>query len=293
MRDSTEKQARSSERESHPLAILARALRKGWVEHRKLHRRCRKRLTTKAVHRHRVQLRRLVSLLDLLRGLADAGDLRKARRMLRRRHRATRGLRDAQVGLKNVGRLPDGLTGADGFAEWLAARERRAARKADRTLKGLEQKRLPRLMDSLESGLLRSAGKDPVLRARRKLRRNVDRAFERFAVRDRSVAAEAPEAIHGARVALKRYAYMTGQTQPILTDRVEASAGSLREFMAAMGRIQDCEVLLAALGQYESKSKASQGAHRALRGELTRRRDSLIAGYLRARRTQGRLRPDA
>jgi len=293
MKGSTATAARRSGREFHPLAVLARSLRRGWRAHGKLHERCCKSLTTKAVHRHRVQLRKLMSLLDLLSGLADVDDLGKARRLLKRRHRVTRGLRDAQVGLRNIGRLPAGLTGAPEFAEWLAKREKRSARRASKQLKTLKQKRLSHLMESLESGLRRKTGTEGAGRVTRRLQRNVDRAFERFAVRDRSVAAEAPEAIHSARVALKRCAYMTEETLPLLEGRNAATVASLREFTAVMGRIQDCEALMAALERYERKSRKPADSHRGLRGELKRSRDSLIAEYLRARRASGTLRAAA
>jgi len=263
--------------------LLADALHEAWSRHVERDRKCRAKFTRKSVHRSRVETRRLISLFGLLQGFAPVKELRKARRLLKRHHALTRDFRDAQVGLKNVKDLASALPETAAFAGWLRKRRNRLGTRARAALRRYGGKRLARLMESIEAGLRAKAASFAPHRAAIRLRRNLDRAFERVIERDRRVDPADATTIHRTRVALKRFAYMTEAVSPLFRGLHAGTQGAMKELMAAMGMIQDNEVLLAALERFEGKKKKRGRSVATLRAEIVRRQSEMIAGYLKAR----------
>jgi CHAD domain-containing protein len=235
------------------------------------------------VHRSRVQTRRLISLLGLLQGFVPAKELGKARRMLKRHHGLTRDLRDAQVGLKGVKPLANVLPEAAAFAGWLRKRRNRLGTRTHAALRRRGGKRLARLMESIEMSLREEAARIAPDRAAIRLQHNLDRAFERVIERDRRVDPADATTIHRTRVAFKRFAYMSEAVAPLLGAHLTGPRGAMKDLMAAMGMIQDNEVLLAALDRFERKGKRRGGSVVILRVGLVRRRSEMVTGYLKAR----------
>jgi CHAD domain-containing protein len=262
---------------------LADLVRDNWSRHQELHRKCVAKFTRKNVHRSRLQTRRLISLLDLLQGFIEAAEVKKMRRALKRRHAITSDLRDAQVGLKNIKRMAHEVSDAESFSNWLRKQKRKAHRKAFLALKRVKHMRLARLLDHVDVELRRMAKVEPAARAAKGILRNVDRAFARVARRDSLASPESPRAIHRTRVALKRFACIAEATSPLLPRTSAGRRTAMKKFLAAMGRLQDNEVLIDAFARFEQKAGARPEAIRAWRAALGRRRDELLRGYTRAR----------
>jgi CHAD domain-containing protein len=238
-----------------------------------------------------VQTRRLFSQLELLKGFIPGKKLKEARRSLKRHHKLFRDIRDAHVLIASGVDMRGGFPVAPAFGNWLRKREARASRKVPGALKRVRTKRLKKQIAAFEREL-RQRGKGTTQRRdTRKLRRAIDRAFDRVTQLDRSVDAADPKTIHRVRVALKRYFHMVDALPPGLSGVTERRRRDMRKSMSRMGKIQDMEVLLSALQAFEQEKETVDGYVRELRESLWSRRAELIQGYMVADRNISRFRP--
>lgn len=283
----------SADGPAHPLPRLADALSGGWLGHLQFQRRCVEKFSGKSVHRTRVQSRRLISMLGLLVGFIPAKDLRKARRMLKQQHALTRESRDLHVGLQNARRLVGDAPAAGPFIAWLEKRRDRTRRGTRAALGQAKNRRLGRLIGSFERQLRKEADCTPSGRATRRIGKNIDMAFQRVCRRDQCVDPADATTIHSTRVALKEFAYMVETTSPIVPVVHGGQLEPMRDLIAAMGRIQDVEVLSAALEKFRRKSDSRAETAREVHAKLLGLRSERIGVYLVARPTLSGLKPAA
>ena len=109
--------------------ILVRALDSRWRRLRKEWDRTRNNYSEDAVHDLRVASRRMIAVLDTLRGLADDPEIEECRRRVKKSLGALSPLRDVHVQRLSVSRLARRFPQLKGFANSLAQKEARAARK--------------------------------------------------------------------------------------------------------------------------------------------------------------------
>lgn len=264
------------------LKHLADSLQPQWRRYRKRLRRCQERFSEEAVHDSRVETRRLLATVELLRAFILERDVQKARRALKDHLDTFDQLRDTQVQLVYVGRLSPKFRVARVFNAWLGEREARLTRETRKAVKHIKTGRLGRRIAAFEEEIRRLGETLPRARALATALKAIDRAFARVAQLCRRVQATDTRTIHRTRIAFKRFRYMVDAMSPLLPSVNDQHRRAMRGYQSMMGDIQDVEVLLAALEQFVCSRTVDDRLTRQLREELLRRRRWLIQVYLNA-----------
>jgi CHAD domain-containing protein len=264
------------------LRHLADSLRSQWRRYRKRLQRCQEHFSEQAVHDSRVETRRLLATVELLRAFIPETDIRKARRTLKHHLDTFDQLRDTQVQLDYVGRLTRRFPVARRFSCWLAEREARFTRETRKAIKHVKTRRLGRRLAAFEGEIRRLREGLPPDRAFQTARKEIDQAFARVAQLCRRVRGSDTRTIHRTRIAFKRFRYMVEALAPLLPAVDEHQQRALRGYQSMMGDIQDVEVLLAAFENFVCHRTVDSRLTRPLRAELLRRRQWLIQVYLNA-----------
>ncbi len=266
----------------HVLKHLADSVHTQWRSYRKRLKRCQKHFSEDAVHASRVETRRLLATLELLRAFMPETDLRKARRALKHHLAVFGDLRDTQVQLVYVGRLAGAFPDARSFYDWLRERQARFIRQSRKDIKQVHTKRLGRRLEELEQELRRQRKRTTGQQAFVMVRRAMDQAFARVAQLCRQVRPGDTQTIHRTRIAFKRFRYMVEALAPLVPAVTPDHRRAMRGYQCMMGDIQDMEVLLAALDKFVQEKEVNAASARRLRKELARWRQMLIQIYLNA-----------
>ncbi len=297
------------------LEHLAESLDLRWRRYRKRLKQCQDRFSEKAVHDSRVETRRLLATIELLRAFIPENEIKKTRRGLKDHLDTFDQLRDTQVQLVYVEGLErafrrrgHSVAGPAGFRCWLEQRERRFTRETRKAVRRIKTKRLGRRITRFQAEIRRLHKRLPRARALATALGEMDRAFalvarrcrrasprritcylHRRGLRQSSPPGETADTatIHRTRIAFRRFRYMAEALALLLPALTEQHLRAMHGYQSLMGDIQDAEVLLVALDKFAHSAKVDGNAIRLLRGELTRRRQMLIQVYLNA---AGRLR---
>jgi CHAD domain-containing protein len=264
------------------LKDLVRALKKQSKRYRKELRRCQERFSEEAIHKSRVETRRLLSSVDLLGSLISARHLEKAQHALKRHLDVLDDLRDTQVQLVTVSKMLRAFPAARTFHAFLLKREKRFARKTRKRVEQLRHRRLGRLIAACRGDVQAHLGDRPPQRVAEVLLASVDRAFARTRQRWTQIRQEDATTIHRTRVAFKKFRYMVEALADFLPGVTDYHVAAMRHYQTMMGEIQDAEVLLRTLDKFLRKQETIPEAAGRFRGELLRRRQWLIRVYLGA-----------
>jgi CHAD domain-containing protein len=266
----------------HNLKDLARAVKNRSNYCRRALKRCQRKCSEKAIHRSRVEARRLLASLDLLSELIAPRDLRQAERALKRHLDCLDDLRDTQVQLVIVGKVLRMFPAGRPFYEFLIKREKRLSRKTRKRVGHLKHRRLARLIEACRDDIRAHLDDDPPVQAAAVLLRVVDRAFGRTRQRRTRIRPEEASTIHRTRVAFKKFRYMVEALADFLPGVSDDQLTAMGHYQGMMGEIQDAEVLLSTLDKFLGKQEITAASARRFRHELVRRRQWLIQVYLGA-----------
>jgi CHAD domain-containing protein len=264
------------------LQHLGDSMRTQRRRYRRRLKRCQKHFSEDAVHASRVEIRRLLSTLELLGAFIPERDLRKTRRALKRHLDTFDQLRDTQVQLNYVGRMAGALPDAWPFYDWLRDRQARFTRKTRKAVRRIKTKRLDRRLGALAKEIRRQRKRITPEQAFATVQRAINRAFARVAQLCRHVQAGDTLTIHRTRIAFKRFRYMVESMAPLLPAVTPEHHRAMRGYQCMMGDIQDMEVLLAALDKFARAEAVDTTAARRLKKELARWRQLLIRVYVNA-----------
>jgi CHAD domain-containing protein len=260
---------------------LAESLSEQWRRYRKQLKRSQRRFSEAAVHKSRVETRRLLATVELLCAFFTERDLKKARRALKDHLDSFDKLRDTQVQLVYVEHLLRSNPAAKEFGGWLREREDRFIRDSRKAVKKIRTRRLGKRIAAFQRELdqLRKGTKPE--RAFSMVEGAIRLAFARVAQHCRHVRATDTETIHRTRIAFKRFRYMVEALAPLLPAVTDQHRQAMRGYQSMMGDIQDVEVLLVTLDKFIKDGHDDPYTQR-LRIEFSRRREQLIRVYLNA-----------
>jgi CHAD domain-containing protein len=263
------------------LLHLSESLQTQWRRYRKQLKRCQRKFSEAAVHKSRVETRRLLATVELLCAFFPERDLKKARRALKDHLDSFDKLRDTQVQLVYVEHLLRTNPAAKTFCAWLREREERFIGESRKAVKGIKTRRLGKRMAGFQCELEKLRKETKPERAFSLAQGAIRLAFARVAQLCRQVNADDTETIHRTRIAFKRFRYMVEALAPLLPAVIEHHRQAMRGYQSMMGDIQDVEVLLATLEKFIKHGNDDSYTER-LRTEFTRRREQLIRVYLNA-----------
>lgn len=250
---------------AHDLAAFRRSLHK-----------CRHQPDSENVHDLRVLSRRLVGWCDSWNTPDPHRDLTRDRRRLQRLRRKLSDLRDTQVQLEHVHRLPQ-TARTPSLVRWLEQRQRKAARRVRdlcrvscRSLTASLRKRSHRRRDPAAE-LHLQAGQQRRLQHLRAQARLCEAALD----------PDIPTTWHHWRIALKRlrYALESSPADPPPAQELNL----LRRLQAQLGAIQDLDVFSQALSRRVRRHPGQAADLAAALRWCERRRDALIRQAQRQR----------
>jgi CHAD domain-containing protein len=264
--------------------LILNSLNDRWHTFRAELKRCQKQYSEAAVHDLRVATRRLISTLDLVRGIHPEANLRKARRALKRQLDMFDPLRDVQVQLLAVDKMLASFPELQGFYNALVMRERKLVRRLSVELKGVKTGKIKKGIAGA-AVQLEALRDTPAVQQQRRTEaiRVVEVAFNQVVERKQAIDPSDSASIHRMRVAFKRFRYVVESLVPVLDHVTGKQLRAMNAFQGSMGDIQDAEVLLISVLTFARKSGPEREASLArVLEELSRRRTALIDTFLGA-----------
>ena len=240
--------------------LLLDSLNTRWDKYKAQSETCRREFSEEAVHDFRVAARRLLSALELLRGVIQDPKIQKTRRILKDQLDDLDDLRDTQVLLADISEIIHEIPALHLFQEYLQNKEKKLLRAARKEFNSLKIKHLSKRIKKLSQTV--SEFKQADLDAN--LFSAVDDAClivnQRYALVDPGQ----PGTIHRLRIAFKKFRYMIEAIYPLLQNFPQDHLERMHEYQASMGDIQDMVVALQELANFGELSPASYDPEPAL-----------------------------
>jgi triphosphatase len=228
------------------------------------------------VHDLRVALRRLLAALQV----AECLDVRvpaKTAKTLEHLLRALSPLRDLEVQKQTLERLgedqPELLPIAERLEQRRSGLARRVGQKLDEFAPELIERSLEHTAETLETeGVVPQVARILLLAA-------IVRRYVKFDRRRRAVAGSDRHALHGVRVAFKKYRYAVEIAEPLLPRQTERVLTAMKLLQDELGAIQDAGVLIDMLSSAKPRggdAKAVQLLLGGLKHEQRRRIEAMV-----------------
>jgi CHAD domain-containing protein len=242
--------------------------------------RCQEKFSEKSVHDLRIETRRVLALVDLLRALQVRDSLKKMRKVFKQRLDTFDQLRDTQVQLLLLKPLWQDFPEARAFDQELRQHEELLIAELRHEIKGTKLHHLEQRMKDLEKQLRKSAkiGEPPMRKAQAAAA--LSAAFASVVQLHRRIRPNRPETIHRMRVMFKRFRYMSELLSPVFPRLTPEWLREMQKYQKLMGEIQDHVVLLAGMKQAVLKARLATGEARGLQRELIDRREALILAFM-------------
>jgi CHAD domain-containing protein len=256
------------------------SLERHWTRYRKVFKRCRRKFSKRAIHEARVETRRLLAVIELLRDFLSAAKLREIESALKGRLDIFDAVRDTQVQLALIEETGPVFGAARRFRDHLIKREKRVARKALRNAGTASLRPLGRLVAGARDDVHSNSRRCTPEQAGARLLHSADDAFQRAVELRERIEARDPQSIHTTRIAFKKFRYMVEALSEYLGATNEQSFAAMHDYQSMMGDIQDADVLLKAWEKFLRKKGIDSTAARQFSQQLLHRRQSLIQAYL-------------
>jgi len=243
--------------------------------------RCRRKISADAVHELRIEMRRILALLDLLQQFHFAGEVRKPRKVFKRCLDAFDDLRDIHVQQQFLKPLWPAFPEAREFRKLLRRQEKEFAAGVAGEIAKTKYTRWNRRLKTIEKCLCRGTKGREGRTAGEVAAAAAERTFLRVTALRELVRRSDPKSIHRLRIAFKRFRYLCESLQPFLPEVTTASLKRMRNYQGAAGEVQDLVVLLARLECVVTDGELAVRATKQLRTELLQRRDRAIDLFLK------------
>jgi CHAD domain-containing protein len=263
-------------------AHLTESVRTMRRRYRKRLDRCQKMFSETSVHELRIETRRMLALVDLLRALHATGPLKKIRKVFKQRLDSFDDLRDTHVQLRLLKPLWSNFPEARGLDPWLRRREKRLIAELRHAIKATKQLRVEQRLKDVEKRLRKSSRDENPQMGKAQAAAALHAAFAGVAELRQHVRRSDTTTIHRMRVAFKRFRYVSELLRLQFPRLTAKRLRQMQAYQTLMGHIQDVEVLLAGLAQAVAKKHLAVVDARSLRSELRRRRRDLIDKFMAA-----------
>lgn len=262
--------------------LLLDSLDDRWRTFRAELKRCQRKYAEESVHDLRVATRRLISTLELIASIYPEGNLRKARRALKRHLETFGPLRDVQVQLLSIEKMLASFPELQGFYDYLVKHERKLVQRLSAEVKRIKTGKLGKAIRATAKQVEALLDTPEMLQEKRaEAIRAADAAFNRVIERKLAIDPTDSATIHRMRVAFKKFRYMVEALAPTLERVTSKRLKAMNAFQGSMGDIQDAEVLLVSMQAFARKQGPESDASLAhALEELSRRRMALIEDFL-------------
>ena len=233
--------------------LLLDSLNTRWDKYKDELTTCRHEFSEAAVHDFRVATRRLLSSLDLLRAVIQDPRIQKTRRFLKDQLDNLDDLRNIQALLADISETIHEIPALKPYQGYLQHREKKLLRTARKEIKSLKIASLSKRIQKLNQTVKALKQAEPGM----SIFPAVDEAYAIVNQRYALIDPGQPATIHRLRIAFKKFRYMIEAIYPILQDFPTDHLKRLHDYQAAMGDIQDMEVALQELADFEELAPAS------------------------------------
>ncbi len=249
--------------------------------YRKQVERCQARFSEEAVHDLRVEIRRVLALVELIGVFAAQRPVKKARKLLKAHLDVFGELRDTQVQTLRVGAMAGRSAGARSYRKHLRLREARCVRKVRKAVKSFRPARVRKLLEGFREEIRARREQGLETADWTRVRHAILRAFGEVARLNQRVKAPDTRTIHRTRIAFKKYRYMIESLAAWLAEASPEQRQAMHDHQTLMGDVQDLEVLMAGVNRFLHKRKHGTDAVRAFRDHLVVQRQRAVAGFLK------------
>jgi len=262
---------------------LVRVFDRSWAEWRRGLRDCQKSPTRGAVHRLRVDARRLQALLDVLGRVTEAPPkpLRRLARLAAKPLDALTQLRDDQVQKRRIASAPDGR-GLEGLLHHVKRRETRHDKRARQKLGQVDTEHTDAVARRVRKGVVRRQGARTPEERTLLLLTAVDAAATDLRSRLARLEPHTPRSLHKMRIALKHFRYIAEIAEEVSPRIHVASQPTLRSLQRRLGLVHDADVLLARIGRFAGRKRRHGQDVRAFKAAVERDRAQQLRGLSRA-----------
>jgi CHAD domain-containing protein len=206
----------------------------------------------KSIHNLRVSSRRLIATLELWRAVSRNADIAKLQKGFKKVLKRMGPLRDVQVQLKGLSRIPRSGVILD-FKRVLERRERRRIRRIRDELHDKDRRRFNDEMKSVRTEIARLNEKLDDARMHRSLDRILKLRQNDFSKTRRRFDPSNPESLHEMRIALKKLRYTVEAAQPVLGNSADEHAREMHALQQLLGESRDVELLRTELEKWVSR----------------------------------------
>ncbi len=261
-----------------PYQTLVWALQRSWRRYHTSKIACSSRAKRKTVHELRTDLRRLITLMDVVQELGARGEAARLRRRLKRELNCVRDLRDLQAQEKHT--APGAFRSQ--LRQWIKKEQLNVERYFARAA---PKRQCLELVFGLSEDLVAQAKSELAeKRARPRLERLLLKRYRSFEVTSQRAHASLPLSFHRSRIEFKKFRY----TWEVLAPLVPLSAATeirLKALQDNLGEIQDTSVLITLLLRFLVSTGKPQPSPEFLRGlhQAEQRQDEAIAKFLAGR----------
>ena len=234
---------------------LSSSLDQSWKNFSGAWKNSRTKASEKSIHDLRVSTRRLIAILELAKALAGGDEIAQLQRRFKKVLKRMGRLRDTQVLLVNVSRVPRTRLVAD-FKKSLIQREKREIDKIRGKLKPRRKQKLSKAVDDVRSEF----GSRQTKLGQQKIHRSIERVLtsrgnellkaQRRFLRSQPVN---EDLLHEMRIALKKFRYVVEAAQPVLGEAAKERAREMHAFQHLIGESRDVEMLRTTLEKWATK----------------------------------------
>ncbi len=238
----------------------------------------------KRIHDMRVATRRLRSILDIIETLIPGKPIAKLRKRLKRHMRPFGTHRDLQLQRRTVRALLVQFPFLRDFDTELKARELLTTKRLERELAAIALDAYEKNVDEIQIQVRSLIAEPSVDEAAEAVVRGVlAHAYLQAAALKRSAMSGRIALIHRFRISFKRLRYMIESLRPILPPLPDTFFAAMNGYQTRMGMIQDHEVLVNALVNWNKRHKnLDAGLREACMIHLEQRGEELKSAFLAA-----------
>jgi CHAD domain-containing protein len=275
----------------HPAEELVQTIRRCRRRYKKSLERCKEKFSEESVHKLRVETRRNLALLELLRHMAPSPPIQKLFHHFEKRLKIFGSLRDAHVQRQLFKPLWPRFPEARPLKRALERRGEKLAAEVARKIKAQECSGLNRRLKKVEQRVAKKCAAASPQAMRARAARVLEREFAGVCALQRQVREHQPSTIHALRVAFKRLRYLNELLRPVLKGISKSRVSQMQRFQDSAGAIQDLETARMRVARLVKHRKVSPANVRRLRHELQLQETAAAARFMRQLPQLNRFRP--
>ena len=271
---------------------LLTSMEKSWKRFPKAWKESRSRPSEKSVHNLRVNIRRLIAILELTQSISgEVGEIERLQRRFKKVLKRMGPLRDVQVQLKNISNVRASEAVGD-FKRTLKRRERQEIEHVRKSLKPRRKRRLSKAIGASQEQLPRLRAKLDDTKVRGDVERLLELRRKEFEQARARFNPSVEETLHEMRIALKKLRYVVEAAQPVLGEWTKESARSMQAWQTLLGDTRDVAILQAGLEEWaDRKGKKALKSIAPVSAQLKRERARLLKRITQSAAGFGDLRP--